>query len=326
MRALLERLDEKWVRLELVLASLVGGALVLSLSAWVVLKGLAAHTTSSFYAGAIVRATFGAVIVGVVAWRALARVAVRALLTFVAVLLGALLGVLFREVGVDWSANVLAWVQDGSVFTLAGGLNGLSTRLTLWLVFLGASLATSQGRHLSIDVVARLLPERLAPWTARLSGLFAALVCLVSAWGFFDFLAIDAFRSKLDDAPAVKVEQVASGVRRLLFFTGRQLSLDVKTAPRVALGTRWDTSLPAAEWNAWVDGSDWSGVVDATSLKENAAETRVPLIVTGAESPRGLVSKALALVVPFGLFVLALKFLLWVLRGARSDEAHGGAR
>jgi hypothetical protein len=198
MRRALDRLDALWVRVEVRLSSVGLVCLVGSLTAWVLLKGLAAPTTRSFYAGALLRALLGSLLLGGAAWRLLARgrPLVRHLGTFGGVVTGALLGVVLREAGVDWASNVLAWVQDGSVFTLVGGLNGLSTRLTLWLVFLGASLATSRGRHLSIDVTARLLPESLEPWAARLCGVFSAAVCLVSAWGFFDFLAIAGFRAQ----------------------------------------------------------------------------------------------------------------------------------
>ena len=52
--------------------------------------------------------------------------------------------------------------------------------------------------------------------------------------------------------------------------------------------------------------------------------TRMPLLAMPGESPRGLLVKDLNLVVPLGLLWLALRFLLWVARGAPAEGAHAG--
>ncbi|MDP3233122.1 MAG: TRAP transporter small permease subunit [Myxococcales bacterium] len=325
MKALLARLDALWTRVELVVACGAAGALLLSLSAWVVLKGLAAQTTSSFFAGALLRAG----VLGVVAAWVTFRVTKGQRLATAAVgAAGALVGVLLRDVGVSWAGNILGWVQDGSSLTLVGGLRGLATRLTLLLVFVGASIATAQGRHLTIDVVARLLPETARRFTNVLTGLVAAAVCVVSAWGFFDFIAIDAFRARMDDVPAAKWSAVSQGLGRDAFFLRRQLALDLTVGPRVVTGATWDTALTGAEWNAWLDAVDWSNATEFSALRENRERpeaTHVPLVVTSPDSPRGLLVKPLSLVVPLGLLALALRFLLWVLRGAPAEGAHGAA-
>jgi TRAP-type C4-dicarboxylate transport system permease small subunit len=59
--------------------------------------------------------------------------------------------------------------------------------LVLWLGFLGASLATRDRQHLSIDALARVLPAWCQPWLTLLTNLTAALVCtllLQAAWRF----------------------------------------------------------------------------------------------------------------------------------------------
>jgi TRAP-type C4-dicarboxylate transport system permease small subunit len=320
---MLARLDRLWTRLEVALASLVAAALALLLVAWVVLKGLASQTSGDYVAGAVLRAGLLALAGALLARRGFAKRRWVDAATGLAALLGAGLGLLLKNVGVSWAANVLGWLQDGSTLTLAGGLPGLATRLTLWLVLLGASLATAQGRHLTIDLVARALSPRLRAASNLLSGLVAALVCLVSAWGFFDFIAIDGFHAALDAPPAEKWSAVQHGLSRDAFFTTRQLVLDATMAPRVLGGARWDTSLSADEWNAWLDAADWSGVLDPTTLREAPGATHVPLVVTGQDAARALLMKPLSLVVPFGLLVLALRFLLWVLRGAPVEGAHG---
>ncbi|MBL8939438.1 MAG: hypothetical protein JNM69_33060 [Archangium sp.] len=321
MKRALERIDTAWSRAELVLACVVSASLVASLLAWVVLKGLAAQTTSAFVAGAVLRAAVLGLGGAALTW----RFSKRSLATAAALLVGVGLGVVLRDVGVAWAGNVLGWAQDGSTLTLVGGLRGLATRLTLLLVLVGASIATAQGRHLTIDVVARMLPSTGRTVAAMTTGLVSATVCLVSAWGFFDFLAIDGFHARMDDAPSTKWSAVGSGLGRDVFLFSRQVALDVKVGPRVLGGTRWDTTLTGAEWNAWLDAADWSGVADVTALREQPEATHVPLVVTGTDAPRGLLVKPLSLVVPLGLLLLALRFLLWVLRGAPVESAHGAA-
>lgn len=323
MKALLTRLDHLWTRLELVIACASAGALVFSLTAWVVLKGLAAQTTSTFVAGALLRAGVLGVASALVAFRLTKG---QRLPTAAIGVMGAFVGVLVRGVGVSWAGNILGWVQDGSSLTLVGGLRGLATRLTLLLVFVGASIATAQGRHLTVDVVARMLPETARRFANVLTGLVAAGVCVVSAWGFFDFIAIDAFRARMDDVPSAKWSAVSQGLGRDAFFLRRQLALDLTVAPRIVTGSTWDTALTGTEWNAWLDAVEWNDATEFAELRaqrERPENTHVPLVVTSPDSPRGLLVKPLSLVVPLGLLALALRFLLWVLRGAPVESAHG---
>jgi hypothetical protein len=313
----LERLDAAWTRLEVGLACVGGGALVAVLLAWVGLKGLAAQTSGSFVAGAVLRALLLGGAVGGLAHRFMRRPGV----TAVGALLGAGGGVLLRDVGVGWANNVLGWAQDGSSLTLLGGPRGLATRLTLWLVFLGASLATARGRHLAIDGLVRLL----GPWrkAAALVGGWATLAaCAVAAWGFFDFVAIDGFGASAGAEPPAKVAVTLRGFGADLHVAWRQLALDLRVAPRVLTGARWDTALTSEEWNAWLEASDFGDDVDEAALRDAPGGTHVPLAAVGPASPRGLLVKPLALVVPFGLLTLCLRLLLWLARGAPVEEGH----
>lgn len=51
----------------------------------------------------------------------------------------------------------------------------------LWLTMLGALAAAGLGRHLAIDLAAALLPRRWSAGLARLTSLFAAVVCILLA-------------------------------------------------------------------------------------------------------------------------------------------------
>lgn len=53
--------------------------------------------------------------------------------------------------------------------------------MTLWVGFLGASMATRDGKHLKVDAAERLFPERVRPVVGALSDLTAALFCLFLA-------------------------------------------------------------------------------------------------------------------------------------------------
>ncbi|MGD8395862.1 MAG: TRAP transporter small permease [Candidatus Eiseniibacteriota bacterium] len=53
--------------------------------------------------------------------------------------------------------------------------------LTLWIGFLGAAFATAAGRHIQIDIAARLSPPRLRRLAARIVSAVAAGVTLVLA-------------------------------------------------------------------------------------------------------------------------------------------------
>jgi TRAP-type C4-dicarboxylate transport system permease small subunit len=98
------------------------------------------------------------------------------LLAMIGVAAGQALWFNLAERGVDWAARILeasAWVDP---FLQKG---------TLWLAFLGASLATHEDRHFSIDLVTKVVPERVARVMLRVAALGAGLVSLMLAAVFF---------------------------------------------------------------------------------------------------------------------------------------------
>ena len=72
---------------------------------------------------------------------------------------------------------------------LASGIfwaDELLQHLVLWLGFLGASLATREHRHLSIDVLSHFLPVRWQLWLGLLVNAAALVLCTLlaqAAWG-----------------------------------------------------------------------------------------------------------------------------------------------
>ncbi len=250
--------------------------------------------------------------------------------TTVAVVLGLFAGRLWVHAGVAYASNILNFLQNASALMLIGGLRGLATRLTLWVALLGASLATSRGRHIHVDVLVRYVPVKLRVPAALVGQVAAMVVCLLGAVGFADYIAISVYRAdatqpcpddknKSCDAPAsAKAATVMHEVSSDFFLLGRQMSLDLGSWPAVLAGKPYDKWLTAAEWNSWLDGSDWKAhfsapAVDALHMDPSApTATRMPQVAvpgTG-EQARGLLVRDLDFVFPFGLLVIALKFLL----------------
>jgi TRAP-type C4-dicarboxylate transport system permease small subunit len=66
------------------------------------------------------------------------------------------------------------------IFFATGILCGdpLLRHLVLWVALLGAAIATKEGRHINIDVVSRVLPDRGKVAIQALTDLFSTCVCV----------------------------------------------------------------------------------------------------------------------------------------------------
>ncbi len=307
----LARLDAAWTRLELALCAFALAALVASLCGWVVLKGLAQPSVAF-------RAVLGAGVLGALAAAATRKRAAQRLAVFAAIAAGLGSAWAWRDVGVGYFSNLLGWLQDGSTLTLAGGLRGLGTRLTLWLALLGGSLATASGRHVTIDVVSRALGTKLKAGLAIFGGVVAAIVCFAAAWGFTDFIARDSFGARESIA-----RPLADGLSLQAFVVRQQLAIDLSVAGRVLGGERWDTVLTPAEWNARIATDAWKRFDDVALLRDEGTTRRAPLIAIPRATPQGFLVRTLNLIVPFGLLMIALRMLLWCLRRAPVEEKVG---
>ena len=60
--------------------------------------------------------------------------------------------------------------------------------LTLWLCLLGAALATCERRHISIDILSRILSEKITRWSNLIVDCLALIVVGILAYYGFDFL------------------------------------------------------------------------------------------------------------------------------------------
>ncbi len=332
----LQRLDAAWQRLEARMCAAVLVAEIVSLTLWISLKGLSADylpggSSSGLVYRAIITATAAGVVSHLVTRKRVPRV--HRLATTIAVVTGLIAGRLWVHAGVAWSSNILNWLQNASTLMLIGGLRGLATRFTLWVALLGASLATSRGKHIHVDVLIRYVPVKLRRPTAVVGQLAAMLVCLFGAVGFVDYIAISVYRADAnkpcpgdatkacDTTAGEKAATVEHKVAADFFLLGRQASLDWKSFGTVLGGTPYDKWMTATEWNTWLDDADWTAHFDRTAVDavrmdpSQPGATRMPQVpVPGTgEEARGLLVRELDFVFPFGLVVIAIKFLIRIL-------------
>lgn len=64
----------------------------------------------------------------------------------------------------------------------------LIQQMVLWSGLLGAAMATSQGKHIALDVITFVVPEKLRPWILLLTHLFSALTASVLLYAAILFL------------------------------------------------------------------------------------------------------------------------------------------
>jgi len=346
----LARLDAAWTRLETRIAAAVLLSEILALCAWISLKGLSAEYQTGTQgeknvSGLVFRGLIGAIVLGLITLRfTKAKVAAGApgfdravVRQNVAVTISVVVGLagarLWANGGSEYFENFLNWMQSASLLMLIGGLRGVATRLTLWLALLGASLATANGKHINIDVVMRFLSPRMRVPVAVLGWVAAAVMCIAGAWGFVDHIAIALFhvhpfgacapgeevpKNGLCATPASeKLGHVLHDMSTDWFVIRRQLTLDVRSFPRVIVGTKYNGYLTGAEWNTWVADGDWTAHFPAEQVTgllapaDRPNEFHIPAVsIPGGQEVRGLLIKDADLVFPFGLLMIALRFIL----------------
>ncbi|MFP6686526.1 MAG: TRAP transporter small permease subunit, partial [Polyangiaceae bacterium] len=283
------------------------------------------------------RAIVGAGVLGGLA-RALSRGRLgehrRNQVTVLAVLVGLIIAKLWRGVGIDYFQGLLAWLQEGSTVALFGGLKGLSTRLTMLVALLGASLAAATGTHINIDVVVRFIPKSLRKTVAIASAVATATVCLLASYGFLDFIAVTAFKADTNVSMTAKVSKVSDGLGEQFFVWRKQLILDIDALPHVLAGGRYDDAerMNGRQWNAFVDAEGFAaryGAEKVAELKAPASDLdapRIAFVTIPDGSPRGILVRGMDLVFPFGFLMIALRVLLraaLVAGGAASTALHG---
>lgn len=328
----LDRLDRAWTKLEARLCAAVLLTMIFTLVFWIALKAMS--STGRDGAGQLFRSMVTALAVGIVVHLATRKQStmIHHGASTVAAIVGWILGKYWGDAGVEYFSNLLAWMQNASFLVFFGGVSELAKRLTLWLALLGASVATAQGKHINVDVVMRFLSPKARVPVAILGWLTAALVSGAAAWGFFDDVAVEEFHApasmpcpagetkKICSAPpGSKIERVKHDIGTDLFLAGKQISLDLRTFPKVLGGTPYGKTMTPKEWNAWVREGSWGDRFPAEDVKalelpdDGSIEWRTPAVTSipgGTEKIHMLMVPVLNLVFPFGLLVIAIRFVL----------------
>ena len=63
--------------------------------------------------------------------------------------------------------------------------------IVLWLAMIGSIAATRDNRHIRVDALSHLLPDKVVIATRLLVDVFAAIVCAVIAWHAWRYLQVD---------------------------------------------------------------------------------------------------------------------------------------
>ncbi|MDI3291074.1 TRAP transporter small permease subunit [Polyangium sp. 15x6] len=299
-------------------------ALVFSLVSWISLRGLAAPVQADNAAGTVFRALLGAAILGALARFGTARAKIddetkRAIVTIVAMAIGAGIAPAWRKVGVEHFDAILNWLQEGSALTLVGGLRGVATRLTLLVALIGGSLAAARSKHINIDVVLRFMQPKLRPFVHIAGAVATAVVCFTAGFGFFDYISIEGFGQRKDAPLAEKVSGVARTSSLHVFVLRKQLALDLRVMPSVVFkGARWDdpSRMNGRAWNTWLDEAGFAEhftAEEVTSMKAPPGaedEPRVAIVNLPGESARGVLVHDMNLMWVVGLWMIGLRVLL----------------
>jgi hypothetical protein len=326
----LDRLDRAWTKLDARLCAVVLIADAVTLVSWVSIKAMSATGTGG--AGRVFRCLVTALVLGVAThFLTRKRTERHEAFTSGAAFAGLVIGSQFGDAGVEYFANLLSWLQNASFLVFFGGASDVAKRLTLWLALLGASVATGQGKHINVDVVMRFLSPRARVPVAVLGWVVASVVCFVGVWGFFDHVAVVDYRAPTTvpcagDAtkdcpapPSAKIDRVLTDTRRDLFLSGRQISLDLKTLPKVLAGKPYGKYLTPQEWNEWVREGGWEKHFDAKDVKamempEGEPDTfRTPGVTSipgQSERVFQLLVRECNFVFAFGLLVISLRFII----------------
>jgi TRAP-type C4-dicarboxylate transport system permease small subunit len=354
------RFDAWWTRIEARLCAILVFIEIAALCLWVTLKGMSRDFSGTENkAGLVLRLLVTAAALGAV-WNVGLRVREAradkapkwgrvALIGLPSLLLAYIALRSWSHASVMYASNLLNWMQNASVLMLFGGLRGFVTRMTLWLALLGASIATSKGKHINVDVIVRMMKPATRTKVAAVTWTAAALVCFGATLGFSDYIMIADFRLEADrpcapgsseacQVPASeKIAAVSHAAGNDLFLLGRQLTLDLRSLPRVIGGAPYDKWMTGAEWNEWLAGADWKArfpaeAVDALKLNaDDPSVRRTPAVNVpgGQEQAPGLLLREFSFILPFGMLMICLRFLLRVvllLAGyvtADPDAVHG---
>jgi len=107
----------------------------------------------------------------------------------------------------------LACFQIVMRFFFSGGYiwaDPLLRYMVLWAGMFGAAVATRKGKHISIDIISHLLPDKIQPYLSGAINLFSATVCAFLAYASIVFVRNEAEfgGTRIFDIPAWQINLV----------------------------------------------------------------------------------------------------------------------
>ncbi len=63
--------------------------------------------------------------------------------------------------------------------------------LVLWVGFIGASLATREEKHINIDLLTRLIPQKIVPFAKIIIDITSVIICLVLVKAGWEFVSME---------------------------------------------------------------------------------------------------------------------------------------
>ena len=83
---------------------------------------------------------------------------------------------------IQWANDLLTDMEWADSFLRKG---------TLWLAFVGASIATHRHKHICIDVLLRIAPARSKYWMLAIGGVLAGLITIGLTFSFSEAVALN---------------------------------------------------------------------------------------------------------------------------------------
>jgi len=94
------------------------------------------------------------------------------------------------------SMIILACTQIFLRFFFSGGFawaDPLLRYMVIWVGLFGASVATKRSKHISIDIISHLVPEKFLSWLHAFINFFAGSVCIALTYAAIIFVRDEAF-------------------------------------------------------------------------------------------------------------------------------------
>jgi len=153
--------------------------------------------------------------------------AVLATLFLLSMILAASIQAVFRNLAgaeIEWANEALSSLEWVDPFLQKG---------TLWLAFLGASLATREGRHIGIDLLPRLAPKKAKLLMRSIAALFSSVVSFFLARAFWAAVLVNA-----EERPATYEVFGDSGALHVCDATAAQVADASLEMPGIFCGVR----------------------------------------------------------------------------------------